>query len=284
MNLVEEYPLAPQYPFFGEHLILIWWTPEKQHHAIVVTSEESLLLSWRMVQEQTKHNLPQARALWKGVIVGPTAEMALTYAKQEYEKELREFRCFTLDLLCHDLEETTILAKGFTPCPQYDPDPEWLSEEDQQDSYTRECHMYCRCCNGDRILPQTTTWAQLFERGRDLYRSYQSTPLTKAVRIPSNAPKADPNKPVLVAQNDEGNHRNGFILRTTIEDLLGPILFFFQGEEQPLPQGVLDIAAEFKSRAEAAVQQRKLSTETRRAEHRTKKREMLTRLLEMIVD
>lgn len=280
MSITDEYPLFPRYPFYGTHHVLVWWTPATKNRAIVVDSKTKLLGSFQSIYKgRSGSYIPEPKAYWKGTIVPPTPEMEQQYAEQEFKDERQKFKCWVLNLI-HSFEE---LPHGFRRCQDYDPDPDIVNEDfEDEDSlrYMRDTHIGCLTCGGDKILPpEGVSWDDLFLRGRDTFRSHRGHINIKK-RVPDDAPKPDPNKPLLVAKETIGDQGRGFTFGSGLYENYGAFMFCFQGEEHPIPQDILKQASKWEDEEESRASLWRKERDTRSSEMKKGNRALLDDLME----
>jgi len=285
LSLTDEYPLVPHYPFYGEHHILIWWTSEEQHHAIVVDSEEAVVRAFSACYGGPKqYSIPEPKSYWRGAIVRPSREMERSHAQKEYDDELRNFQGFVSSLVRGLKDSETSLPHGFRLCPKYEPDPELVDEDDP---LSEEGHHFCLRCGGDGyalLPPEGMTWEGMFKVARWAYRDSKmahSGYVEIKGRVPDDAPWPDPEKPILVAATNAGPHARGFGFDDELRGW-GAFLFCFQGEEHPIPQAVLDQAAEWNAEWEAEQAQAVAEREQRGIEYQRKRKASLDAIMKVI--
>lgn len=278
MNITDEYPLVPQYPFYGPRHILIWRVPGERHHAIVVDSETKLLEAFQSRYSWSNFSILEPKAYWKGTIVRSTPEMEQQYAEQEFKDERRLFTGWVLNLI-RSFEE---LPHGFRHCQDYDPDPDIVdkgSEDEDSLRYMRDTHIGCLTCEGNKILPpEGVTWRDLFLHGRDTFRSSRGYIKLKG-RIPDNAPKPNPDKPLLIAKETIGDQGRGFTFGSDLYEDPGAFMFCFQGEEHPIPQDILDQVSKWRAKRESRASLWRKERDLRSSEMKKRNRAFLNDLM-----
>ncbi len=293
MSLIDDYPLVPNYHEYGEHRLLVWWTEEEQHHVIVCPTMEGVERVWGTIVEKTPWATP--KAFWQVNIIAPPQAVRERYAQQEFDSEHQGFHWMFYSLLRLYQETHGESPPGFIPCETYEPavydddeddDEDWADEIDlAMQIEDAKNHSDCQHCKGWKVLPASMTKDEFFLAAREEYRNQEDAQRLKwcapdppePVRtVPDDAPVADPDGgPVRRAYLDAGHHCKGVAIT---EDMKWPrqtTLFFFQGEELPVPQKFLDSERAWK---EAQEDKRRTKTKDHAAFLKTKDRDELDQL------
>jgi hypothetical protein len=242
-----------------------------------------------------QYTIPEPKAYWRGTIVRPTKEMAEEHAKRQFEQEMRDFK-FWATRLVEDVSEIDNdgLPFGFRTCDNYEYESPYDEDDEDEEpldqgtqDYMRDSHMDCANCKGLKtLLPEGLTWEHLFKVGLDTYRFSDVYGRPRYVevkgRVPDDAPKPDPDKPLLIAKTHGGSHCRGFGFDTDLFGSFGTFVFCFQGEEHPIPQAILDTVSGWEAGEEAKDNKRKAEAELRHAARQKQQRKLLADLMDRV--
>jgi hypothetical protein len=238
--------LKPHYPTvwnpeLGDRYLVVWHTDNNGNHVIVAENQDNALEVWNMLHP--KNNGAKVRSCHRVTLVPVPDDVARAKAEQVYENELYNFDRSFCGMASMVFEDTKTVPEGFILCKH------------REDSKRR---WDCKRCHGLGLYLPEGDIEKLFNNPliheiRETYhdvRRGNSEPQPK----PSPAtvgPLVDTSKPLMVAITDGGHHHPGVCFQTSDKWVSGwdlPVLFFFQGDEVPIPDEFTMAEKEAKAR------------------------------------
>lgn len=225
--------LKPHYPTvwnpeLGDRYLVVWHTDDNGNHVIVAENQNNALEVWNLLHPKNKG--ATVRSCHKVTLVPVPDDIARSKAEKVYESELYNFDRSFRGTASMVFEQTKKVPDGFILCGH------------REDSKRR---WDCKRCGGLGLYLPDNDIQKLFDNPlthevREVYHDVKhgrSEPRPKPTPA-AVGPLVDTSKPLMVAVTNGGHHRPGVDLLTSSEWLAGwdlPVLFFFQGDEVPIP-------------------------------------------------
>lgn len=266
-QLMKEFPLAVGHPSLsGPYLMLNWWCHDEQNHLSVAKTEDQLVEIFERVLGDQRSDDAKPVAVWAIEIVKPPRWLELRAAKLQQKNEIEAFR----DWIAHNAilleEETGKLPEKTSRCAKYVPPDDggdWLKDE-----WNTKYHSRCANCTQAIAFKLEDFYPRLKEE----YRS-QMAPYGRRLKFASRAKVADPKKKLYEARTVHGHHQDGAGLVEVKKNDSGffqELLFFCHAEKLPMPQRLLDLAAERDAKWEKAKAKRSAELKAERASNTVK--------------
>jgi hypothetical protein len=285
IDILKEYPFKVSYPKGGSLYLLVWWTQWDRGHALAASGEESIE---RMLRQVYLREGPEVKLLDYRLaeVVSPPLELRRAYAYGKMVEDVDNFRWFVGHLF--QQAQNNPVKKEATRCKEYR--SRWPREEGEVN--TDKDHSQCLNCFSGWI-PKAHTVESLYLLRRHEPRHVGSPGFRLGDAKPtfeSEAPEADPSKPLYALSQHFGNHADGLKVDDVTKDddgkwpygphlHLAPVTFFFHGEKLDIPKQFTALAKTAKrdyEREEAA--KKKQAAEEKRRE-RVDANERLKKLL-----
>jgi hypothetical protein len=239
MDLLKDYPLVVQFPKLqGQYLMLNWWSHEEQNHVSLAKTEQQIIQIYQRLLDDKSYYGAEPVNLYRINIVAPPLWLQLRCARRKMRSERRNFGQWLGDSL-REMEPS--IPAGFTRCSEYRPDErQGYDSSDASDEWNSTRHWGCRNCHNGYRFP--IPLSQLFLKKRDIWLKIISSDIALGLRRasagPSQAPMADPLKPLYAVQNRHGHHQDGTFLlevgRPEDSGIHDDVKFFCHADQLPM--------------------------------------------------